>query len=252
MDRRQHRRSRLNRQRAPSPERDYPALSISPSVELDSTVVPRPFVALVWYDRLDPTRSKPVPHTRNTVPFVGGQFLRATARTPQALGNGDAVHHRLNLRRFVDLPSRHFDRQRGSVAVSNQVEFRSKPASAAAQSVVGWFVRMPVETFFPAPPAARAARTLAPSMHQRSQSIKPSRSSVICRASMISAKTPSRRHFAKWWYIVCQGPNRSGRSRHGAPVCRIQKIPFNRMRRSRGGRPVRARRALRQLRSVLL
>ena len=205
---------------------DDGALPISGSIELDSSVVARPFVALVWNDRLDSTGSKPIPYASNTIPFVGDQFVRTGSRTPQALRNSDAIHHGFDARRFVNLAGRNLNGQRSSVAVSNQVELRSKPASAAAQSVIRRFVRMPVETFFPAPAAARAARTWAPSMHQRSQSMRPRSSSVTCKTSMISAKTPSRRHFAKWWYTVCQGPNRSGRSRHGAPVCRIQKMPF--------------------------
>ncbi len=219
---------------------DDGALPIGRSVELDPTVVARSFVALVRDDRLDAAGSKPVPHARNAVPLVDSQFFRACSWTPDPLRDGDAVHHRLDLRRFVNLPGSDLDGQRSSAAVSNQVELRSKPASAAAQSVVRRFVGMPVETFFPAPAAAREARTLAPSMHQRSQSIRPRSSSVICRASIISAKMPSRRHFAKWGYTVYQGPNRSGRSRHGAPVCRIHEKPFSSVRRSPGGRPVRA------------
>ncbi len=119
---------------------DYGALSIGPSVELDPTVVARSFVALVWDDRLDPAGSKPVPHARNAVPFVGSQFFRACSRTPDSLRDRDAVHHRLDLRRFVNLPGRDLNGQWSSAAVSNQVELRSKPASAAAQSVVRRFV----------------------------------------------------------------------------------------------------------------
>lgn len=59
------------------------------------------------------------------------------------------------------------------------------------------FVGMLGEVLFPAPAAAVAARAFAPSMHQRSQSMRLCSSSVSCKASMISAKTPSLRHFAK-------------------------------------------------------
>ena len=126
---------------------DNSALPIALSVELDPPVVARSSVALVRDDWLDAAGAKPVTHARNTVPFVGGQFLRACSRTPESLRDGDAVHHRLNLRRFVDLPGSNFDGQRSSAAVSNQVELRSKPASAAAQSVVRRFIGVPVETF---------------------------------------------------------------------------------------------------------
>ena len=101
---------------------DHGALSIGRSVELNPPVVARPSVALVWDDRLDPVGSKPVPHARNTVPFVGGQFLRTRSRTPQTLRDGDAVHYRLDLRRFVDLSGGDLNSQWSSAAVSNQVE----------------------------------------------------------------------------------------------------------------------------------
>ena len=160
---------------------NYSTLPIGRSVELNPTVVTRSFVALVRDDRLNAAGAKPVPHARNAVSFVGGQFLRACSRTAQALWDGDAVHHRLDLRRFVHLPGSDLDGQGSAATVSNQVELRSKPASAAAQSVVRRFVGMPVETFLLAPAAARAARTLAQSMHQRSQSMRPRWSSVICK-----------------------------------------------------------------------
>ncbi len=38
--------------------------------------------------------------------------------------------------------------------------------------------------------------------------------------------------------LPCHGPKRSGKSRQGAPVARIQKIPLRSVRRSRAGRPV--------------
>src|SRR3990172_7198222 len=219
---------------------DHGASPIRPSIEAHPTVIAGCFVLFVGDHRFDAAGSKPITDTRNAVAFIGGQFLGALARRSQALGDGNAVHHRLDLRRFMDLPGRNLNGQRSAATVSNQVEFRTKPASAAAQCVVCRFIGMPVETFLSAPPAARAARTLAPSMHQRSQSIRPRSSSLICMATTIAAKTPSRRHLAKWWYTVCQGPRRSGRSLQGAPVCRIQKMPLSIVRRSREGRPVRA------------
>ncbi len=135
---------------------DYGALSIGRPVEPDPTVVAGRFVALVRNDRLDAASSKPVADAWNAVPFVGGQFLWTCSRTPQTLWDGDTVHYPLDLRRFVDLPGSDLNGQGSSVAVSNQVELRSKPASAAAQRVVRRFVGMAVETSCPAPPAAGA------------------------------------------------------------------------------------------------
>ena len=54
----------------------------------------------------------------------------------------------IRLRLFVDLARRDFDGKRSARAVRNNVELRSKPASAAAQRVVGGFVWVSLETFF--------------------------------------------------------------------------------------------------------
>ena len=58
---------------------------------------------------------------------------------------------RLKLRRLTYLPGGDLHRQRSALAVSNQVELGFKPASAAAQSVIGGFVcefvLVPGETF---------------------------------------------------------------------------------------------------------
>ncbi len=62
-------------------------------------------------------------------------------------------------------------------------------------------------------------------MHQRSQSILPSRSNRICKASRTRSKVPSSRQELNRWYIDCHGPYRPGRSRHGAPVRSTQRIP---------------------------
>jgi hypothetical protein len=51
--------------------------------------------------------------------------------------------------------------------------------------------------FFPAPAAAFAARTELPSTHHKSQSMCPSASSRICRASSTRSKTPCRRQALK-------------------------------------------------------
>lgn len=128
--------------------------------------------------------------------------------------------------------------QRSSFAVSDQVDFGSKPASATAQCVVCGFVRVPLSTFLVAPAAAREARICVPSMHHKFQSMRPSRSRRICKASIIRSKTFALRHRENVLYAVFQGGNRSGRSRQGAPVCNIQKIALRICRQSRGFRPV--------------
>src|SRR5262249_50756454 len=148
---------------------------------------------LVWNHSSDAAGTQPVAHRRPAVGLVTGQYPWAFSWPAQRLRNGDVIHHRIDTCRFVDLARGDFDRQRSGLAISDQVELRSKPASAAAQRVVGGFVLVPAEAFLSAPPAARAARTLAPSMHHKCQSINPLRSSLICSASTMRANTPSRR-----------------------------------------------------------
>ena len=145
----------------------------------------RPSWSLVgssWDYRFDPVRSQPAADSRVAVALVPRQALGTLARSADRSGNRDAVHHCFDLRRFVPSAGRDFDRQGKASAVSNQVERAAPSALRAAQSVVLGLLRVLGETFFEAPPAARAARTDEPSMHHRSQSIRPSRSRWICRA----------------------------------------------------------------------
>src|SRR5438132_9612660 len=217
---------------------DHGTLAIGLLVKLHRRIPPRCLGVLVRNHRADALLLDPVADAPCAIGFVSGQLagLFATSVLPRGDERG---HQRLKARRFVHLPGTEIEGQRSSLAVRNQMEFGSKPASAAAQSVVGRLVGMTLETFLSAPAAARAARTLLPSTHHRSQSIRPRWSSLIWRASMMRAKMPLLRQLRKWWYAVCQGPKRSGRSRQGAPVTRIQKMALSRVRRSLAGRPVR-------------
>lgn len=191
-----------------------------------------------WDQRLDAVLPKPIPHAVVAVALIARQLLWPFAWSSQRLRDGNLIHHRLNARRFVRLPGGHFDRQRQASTVSHQVELAAESASRAAQSVVFRLFRVAPAAFLEAPAAARLARTDEPSMHHRSQSIVPSASSRMCRASRMRSYTPSVRHFQKWSYTVCHGPNRSGRSRQGDPVRRIHRIPLSINRGSDGGRPV--------------
>ena len=221
------------------------AASVCVAIKSDARVVPRPFIVLVRNDRLNPAATQPGAHPLDAVSLVAGEFPGPVSSPALLAPPSNAACYglpddRLGPRRFVDLTRRNLDGERSSRAVSNHMEFRSKPASAAAQRVVRRFVGMAVETFLSAPAAARAARTLAPSTHQSSQSMKPRSSSLICSASMMAAKTPAFRHREQYRWTVLQEPNRSGRSRQAAPVPRIQRMPLSINRGSFGGRPVRA------------
>jgi len=186
---------------------DHRTLPIRLFVETHGRIPPRRLVVLVRDHRADALLLEPVADSLHTVGFVGGELARLFAAACFPRGD-ERRHHRLKACRFMHLAGSELERQRSSLAVSNQMEFGSKPASAAAQSVVLRLVRVPFETFLSAPAAARAARTLAPSTHQSSQSISPCWSSLICNASVMRAKMPLLRHLRKWSYTVCQGPKR--------------------------------------------
>jgi hypothetical protein len=223
----------------------HAASAIGPLIKPDRRIVPGVLVLLVWDHRLDLLLGQPVADPLYAIPFVSGQlpgFMSASAGLPPSSDQqrDRLPDDRLGPRRLVDLARGDFDGKGSALTVSDHVEFRSKSAFAAAQCVVGGFVGVPLETFLSAPAAARAARTDEPSTHHSSQSMYPLLSSFTCKASMMTAKTPLLRQLRKWSYTVCQGPKRSGRSRQGAPVERIQKTPFRSVRRSRAGRPVRA------------
>ena len=169
-------------------------------------------------DSLNSVPSEPPPDARVTVSLVSGDSGRAVATA-----NPEGVHERFKTRRFVLLARRDFRGKGHASAVSNQVQLAAESASRAAQTVVLGLLAAP---FLPPPAAARLARIEDPSTHQRSQSILPSASRRICNRSRTWSKNPSRRHLRNRSYTVCQAPNRSGRSRQGAPVRRTQKIAF--------------------------
>jgi hypothetical protein len=111
----------------------------------------------------------------------------------------DGIQDRLDVQRLVALPGDYVDAKGNGAAVTNQVDLGPEPASRATQRVIRGFVGIP---FFAAPEAARVARMLVPSMHHRSQSIRPSRSSFKWRRSRIRSKVPSFRHALKRWKTV--------------------------------------------------
>ena len=63
------------------------------------------------------------------------------------------------------------------------------------------------------------------------------KSALSDRSSKIFLNIQVFDHFTNRLYTVCQGPYRSGRSRHDAPLLRIQNIPLSICRESLGGRP---------------
>jgi len=79
-------------------------------------------------------------------------------------------------------------------AVANKVELAAQPATRPAEGMVLRFLGAPP---FPAPAAARVARTELPSRHHRSRSILPAASSSACSRLTIPLKVPSFDHLLK-------------------------------------------------------
>lgn len=225
---------------------DHASAAVSFAIKFHRRIPACLFIVLVRDDRLNALSVEPVTQPLDAVSLVAGKLLRLVSTPAFLTSPSDQTgyrlpDYRLGERRFMHLSARHLDGKRSALTVSDQVEFRSKPTSAAAQRVVRRFVGVTLDTFLQAPAAARVARTLAPSTHQSSQSIRPHASNLTCNISTTAPNTPSRRHRQKYRCTVLQEPNRSGRSRQGAPVPRIQKMPSSINRRSFAGRPVRAR-----------
>jgi hypothetical protein len=76
-----------------------------------------------------------------------------------------------------------------------------------------------------------------PSMKPSLRSIPPRSRRSSARAVRILAKTPDSVHSWKRRWQVLLGGYRDGRSAHGAPVRRIQRMPSSTARKSWGGRP---------------
>ena len=76
-----------------------------------------------------------------------------------------------------------------------------------------------------------------PSINPSLRSMPPRSRRSSAKAVRILTNTPDRLHAWKHRWQVLRGGYRSGRSAHGAPVRRIQRIPLSTSRRSWGGRP---------------
>src|SRR5262249_22441470 len=213
---------------------DAAAPTIRIDVELHSPVVG----VLVGWGGDDGGKGMPRERGANsgkTVRLVPGDRIGARSRSAHVLANLNAIHDSFEVFRFVRLSRRDVRREGDSTTVSDHVDLAPESAARATQCVISGLSGSP---FCPASRDALAARTELPSTHQRSQSMYPSSSSRICRASKMRSITPSRRQELNRWYTDCHGPYRSGRSRQGEPLRRIQKMPLKMSRAGRWGRPV--------------
>ena len=173
---------------------DGAALPLESLVEAVSAVL-GVLVAAAREDDADRVLLQPLADPEVAVTVVAGQALGTGSRRSGWLADAYPVHDLFELSALVDLPGRDMRREGESVTVSNQVELAAGSAARATQCVVSGLLAAP---FSPAPAATREARTVEPSAHQRSQSMCPSASSRICRASRIRSKTFVRRQELKW------------------------------------------------------
>lgn len=137
---------------------------------MHSTIVGRALVLPVRDDRSYAPLAQVLSKALDAVSLVTRQTLWTATRSPYGLGDLKGSQQGFDTRGFVLRSGRHVRDQRHALAVSNQMEFRSKPASAAAQGMVVGFLRVAWDAFFPAPAAARDARMWVPSTHHRFQS----------------------------------------------------------------------------------
>src|ERR671933_2123570 len=122
-------------------------------------------------------------------------------------------------RRLVALPRRAHYGQWLTAALRLEMDLGREAPLAAAERFGG---RVPPF----APAACWWARTTEPSTNCSSQSTRPAESSWRWSAANSRSHTPANRQRRKRVYTLCQGPYRSGRSRHGAPVPSRHRMPF--------------------------
>src|SRR5918912_266652 len=165
-------------------------------------------VALVAHDPLGPDAGPPAARTPHR------------ARLQQWRESG----------RLMPLPRREHQRHRFATALDAQVDLGREAALAAPE---GFRRRGPPF----APAACWCARITVPSTKCNSQSNLPAASACCWTAAKSWAHTPAWVQRRKRVYTVCQGPYRSGRSRHGTPVASFHRMPLRIRRSSWRGRP---------------
>ena len=160
---------------------------------------------------------------------------RGTARPdtrPSASRTTDRarMHEWLEDGRFMLLTRSEQDRQRLALPVGLEVHLGRETALAAPQRFRFWSPPF-------APAACWCARITDPSTKWTLQSTSPAASACCWMAAKIRSQIPASRQRQNRLYTVDHGPYRSGRSRHGAPVRSLHRIPLMIRRWSTFGRP---------------
>ena len=143
--------------------------------------------------------------------------------------DADLIEQRQQLRVVTGLAWGDQDRHRPAAAVHGEVDLGGQPAPRASEPFA--LDRKVLDPggagtpFFRAPAACWCARTLLEST-EKTHSTWPIESSLTMTSSRTRSHVPSavQRRSRSWQ--VFQGPYRSGRSRHGAPVRSCQRIPL--------------------------
>ena len=130
---------------------------------------------------------------------------------------------------LVTLPTRQHPGEGLAASLGAQVELGSPAATAATEGLIAPFF---------APAAWGCARIDVPSTKCRAQSSSPAAFPSAWSAARTRSQTPARCQRRKRKYAVCHGPERSGGSRHGAPVRSRYRIASMMVRCSRFGLPV--------------
>src|SRR5215468_1692378 len=123
------------------------------------------------------------------------------------------------------LPCRQAEPDREPLRINDRVDFGRKPASGATETMI----------CVCAPPSCR--RSLLVGTNR--SAVDHLDVAVVCGGDGVHHPilTPAFRHRTKRLWQVVRGPNRSGRSRQGAPDRSTQKMPFSTRRSSTRGTP---------------
>ena len=165
-------------------------------------------------DGSDPSPPTPLPDSRIAVPLVGSDSPWPTTLAAAAVKQPTS-HRGLERFAFMPLSGGEMDGDYETVAVTDQMDLRAKPAPGTSHAwsdgscicaVFGPPNCGRLLGFFFAPAAARLARMTEPSIHQRSWSIWPWSSSSSSSEVTIRTQVPSARHRLKHLKTVSQGP----------------------------------------------
>ncbi len=196
---------------------DNPAMPAEPVVLLDATAS---------NPGNDAPLAQMLPASSEVVSLVGVELVGTASRATIESGHArDGVNERLEHDRVVAICTGDHQRQRNAAPVYDEM------ALAAEFAPVRW-VR-------PRLLAPRGLATVAPSMLARLQSIWSCSRRRLSRAKCSRSQTPSACQSRKrrQHVIPLPKPSSLGRSSHGIPVCKTNRMPFNAARSSTRGRP---------------